>query len=79
MWSIVAIRAFRHSSCDWAIIDRFPPKQKPSLQISVLDKLADALDTIDRTCLLGTSNATLRSKNLTQLVNCMDTVVWELS
>lgn len=46
MWSIVAIRAFRHPClCDWSTINGFPRHQKPSLEDTVLINLVDAQST----------------------------------
>ena len=80
MWSIVAIRAFRDpGSCDWSIIDKFPPKQDPPLQVTILNKLIAAWDTTNGAALLYNSDVTVtRGDQLTQLVDCMHRVVKEL-
>ena len=81
MWSIVAIRAFRDpGSCDWSIIDKFPPKQNPPLQLTILNKLFEAWDTADGANIMHSSEVSVtKGEQVTQLVDCMYRVVKELA
>ena len=81
MWSIVAIRAFRDpGSCDWSITDKFPPKQNPSLQTTILNKLIEAWDTADGANIMYSSDVSVtKGEQVTQLVDCMYRVVKELA
>jgi len=81
VWSIVAIRAFRDpSSCNWPIIDEFPPRQDPPLQATILNKLIQAWDTADGANLMYNSDVSVtKGEQVTQLVDCMHRVVKELA
>ena len=81
VWSIVAIRAFRDpGSCDWPIIDKFPPKQDPPLQVSILNKLIEEWDTANGANLMYNSDVSVtKGEQVTQLVDCMYRVVKELA
>jgi len=81
VWSIVVIRAFCDpDSCDWSTIEEFPPKQKPTLQSTVLQQLIEALDTPTGAKILPSSTVVeITAQQQMQLVECMHGVVKKLA
>ena len=81
VWTIVAIRAFHDPEfCDWSTIDGFPPKEKPTLQTTVLNQLLEALDSPTGAKILPSPTVVeITAQQQMQLVECIHGVVKKLA